>query len=74
MLTVQGGEAEELLNRDYTAATESAVDMSMLPKVMQAKNFGKVSRWAKFGIKLISGITYEIYPSYRSRYFLWRMG
>lgn len=42
-LTVQGGEAEELLNRDYTAATESAVDMSMLPKVMQAKNFGKVS-------------------------------
>lgn len=39
----QGGDAEELLNRDYTAATESAVDMSMLPKVMQVKNFGKVS-------------------------------
>ena len=74
MLTVQGGEAEELLNRDYTAATESAVDMSMLPKVMQAKNFGKVDLSTKSLPMLIIGITYEIYPSYRSRYFLWRMG
>ena len=42
----QGGDAEELLNRDYTAATESAVDMSMLPKVMQVKNFGKVPSYS----------------------------
>lgn len=42
MYGTQGGEADALLNRDYTAATESAVDMSMLPKVMQVKNFGKV--------------------------------
>ncbi|CAD6570134.1 MAG: hypothetical protein TREMPRED_005606 [Tremellales sp. Tagirdzhanova-0007] len=35
---------DHLLNRDYTAATESAVDMSMLPKIMQVRNFGKMSR------------------------------
>ncbi|KAL7420062.1 hypothetical protein Q5752_005027 [Cryptotrichosporon argae] len=35
---------DDLANRDYSAATESAVDMSMLPKVMQVRNFGKASR------------------------------
>ncbi|KAG5353863.1 hypothetical protein C0989_001115 [Termitomyces sp. Mn162] len=36
---------EEILKRhDYTAPTESTMDVSMLPKVMQVKNFGKRSR------------------------------
>ncbi|KAG6902998.1 hypothetical protein C0995_008571 [Termitomyces sp. Mi166 len=36
---------EEILKKhDYTAPTESTVDISMLPKVMQVKNFGKRSR------------------------------
>ncbi|ORX33934.1 splicing factor, Prp19-binding domain-domain-containing protein [Kockovaella imperatae] len=35
---------EELLNRDYTAATEGAIDMSILPQVMQVRDFGKRSR------------------------------
>ncbi|WOO85041.1 putative protein [Vanrija pseudolonga] len=35
---------DEILNRDYTAATESQVDMQMLPKVMQVRDFGKASR------------------------------
>ncbi|KAG6887865.1 hypothetical protein C0992_010432 [Termitomyces sp. T32_za158] len=36
---------EEVLKRhDYTAPTESTVDVSMLPKVMQVRNFGKRSR------------------------------
>lgn len=37
------GQDDTLLQRDYTGATESAVDMSMLPKVMQVRDFGKVS-------------------------------
>lgn len=36
----------ELLNRDYTAATESQVDVSMLPKLMQVRNFGKASHYS----------------------------
>lgn len=36
---------EDILKRhDFTEATESTVDVSMLPKVMQVKNFGKRGR------------------------------
>lgn len=33
-----------MTRHDYTQATESTVDVSMLPKVMQVRNFGKRSR------------------------------
>ncbi|UZJ54345.1 hypothetical protein CBS101457_003665 [Exobasidium rhododendri] len=33
-----------LKNRDYSAKTESAVDMSLLPKVMQVRDYGKAGR------------------------------
>lgn len=36
------GQDDKLMQRDYTGATESAVDMSMLPKVMQVRDYGKV--------------------------------
>ncbi|KAJ7596838.1 splicing factor, Prp19-binding domain-containing protein, partial [Mycena floridula] len=35
---------EILTRHDFTEATESTIDVSMLPKVMQVKNFGKRSR------------------------------
>lgn len=35
----------EILKRhDFTEATESTIDMTLLPKVMQVKNFGKRGR------------------------------
>lgn len=34
----------ELFTRDYTAATESQVDMASLPKVLQVRDYGKASR------------------------------
>lgn len=37
-------DAEILQKHDYTEATASTVDVSMLPKVMQVRNFGKRSR------------------------------
>jgi microfibrillar-associated protein 1 len=33
-----------LKNRDYSAPTESTVDLSLLPKVMQKRNFRKMSQ------------------------------
>lgn len=35
---------DDLLRRDYAGATESSVDMTLLPKVMQVRDFGKASR------------------------------
>ncbi|KAJ3770210.1 splicing factor, Prp19-binding domain-containing protein, partial [Lentinula raphanica] len=41
----KGAFHQEILKRhDFTEATESTVDVSLLPKVMQVKNFGKRSR------------------------------
>lgn len=37
-------DAEILQRHDFTEATASTVDVSMLPKVMQVRNFGKRSR------------------------------
>ncbi|KAG8907574.1 hypothetical protein FRB99_003498 [Tulasnella sp. 403] len=37
-------DADILKRRDYTEATESTVDVTLLPKVMQVKNFGKRSQ------------------------------
>ncbi|GMK57222.1 hypothetical protein CspeluHIS016_0400560 [Cutaneotrichosporon spelunceum] len=37
-------EDDELLGRDYTAATESQVDMAALPKILQVRDYGKASR------------------------------
>jgi microfibrillar-associated protein 1 len=34
---------EEILKRNYNVKLESTVDVSLLPKVMQVRNFGKVS-------------------------------
>ncbi|KAL7416675.1 splicing factor, Prp19-binding domain-containing protein [Mrakia frigida] len=35
---------DEILQRDYSAPLESTVDVSSLPKVMQKRNFGKMSQ------------------------------
>ncbi len=35
---------EEILKRNYNVKLESTVDVSLLPKVMQVRNFGKMSR------------------------------
>lgn len=44
-LLIRIAQDEEILHkRDYTEATASTVDVSMLPKVMQVRDFGKRSR------------------------------
>jgi hypothetical protein len=71
------GQDDDLLNRDYTAATESAVDMSMLPKVMQVRNFGKVRVFACFDASAyvyVIDVADEIYTSYGSGHFRGWMG
>ena len=35
---------DEILKRRVSGKTESAVDINLLPKIMQVKNFGKVCR------------------------------
>jgi microfibrillar-associated protein 1 len=35
---------DELKNRDFSQGVEGQVDVSLLPKVMQVKDFGKRSR------------------------------
>ena len=34
---------EDILKRNYNVKTENQVDVSLLPKAMQVRNFGKVS-------------------------------
>lgn len=70
---------DDLLKRDYTAATESQVDMSMLPKVMQVRDFGKVRLTAQLWLRSRTcadraDVADKVYPSYGPGHDGWRMG
>lgn len=68
---------DELLARDYTGATDSAVDMSLLPKVMQVRDFGKVSAVLFCLVRIANtwlGFEDQVHAFGGPGYVCWRMG